>query len=319
MVDQKKNYIILTAIPKLGQTNEGLSLSQNDDYLLVNAKDSEELTQIIFTNRADLVLVEYSLPGLNLLDIVIKVRSSDPDVPILVINDQDDRTLDKQIWSYGIDDLFRSPVSSIELTHRVARALKMRKLVTLYSVLKRENRGLRKLSQTDGLTQLINRRSFTGILESEYERVSRFGGEMGCLMIDIDYFKRVNDTFGHLTGDRILREMANDFKEKLRAIDVIARYGGEEFIALLPETSTAGILVVAEKLRSSIEARDFRDHDSPYGVGPESLTISIGAALFPADGVTNTEGLIRVADQALYMAKDAGRNTVVMLPPLKEE
>ena len=319
MVDQKKNYIILTAIPKLGQTNEGLSLSQNDDYLLVNAKDSEELTQIIFTNRADLVLVEYSLPGLNLLDIVIKVRSSDPDVPILVINDQDDRTLDKQIWSYGIDDLFRSPVSSIELTHRVARALKMRKLVTLYSVLKRENRGLRKLSKTDGLTQLINRRSFTGILESEYERVSRFGGEMGCLMIDIDYFKRVNDTFGHLTGDRILREMANDFKEKLRAIDVIARYGGEEFIALLPETSTAGILVVAEKLRSSIEARDFRDHDSPYGVGPESLTISIGAALFPADGVTNTEGLIRVADQALYMAKDAGRNTVVMLPPLKEE
>ena len=76
MVDQKKNYIILTAIPKLGQTNEGLSLSQNDDYLLVNAKDSEELTQIIFTNRADLVLVEYSLPGLNLLDIVIKVRTN---------------------------------------------------------------------------------------------------------------------------------------------------------------------------------------------------------------------------------------------------
>jgi len=319
MIDKKKNYIIIAAIPRLGQTNEGLALIQNDDYLLVSAKDSEELTQKIFTNRPDLVLIEHSLPGLNLLDIVIKVRSSDPDVPILVVNDQDDRVLDKQIWSYGIDDLFRAPVSSIELTHRVARALKMRKLVSLYSVLKRENRGLRKLSQTDGLTQIINRRSFTSILESEFERVSRFGGEMGCLMIDIDFFKRVNDTFGHLTGDRILREMAKDFKEKLRAIDVIARYGGEEFIALLPETSTAGILVVAEKLRSSIETHDFRDHDSPYGVGPESLTISIGAALYPADNIKDTDGLIRVADQALYMAKDGGRNMIVMIPPPKEE
>ncbi len=319
MVDKKKNYLIITAIPRLGQTYEGLALEQNDDYLLVRAKDSEELTQKILSNRADLVLVEHSLPGLNLLDIVIKVRSSDPDVPILVVNDQDDRMLDKQIWSYGIDDCFRTPVSGIELNHRVARSLKMRKLISLYSLIKKENRGLRRLSQTDGLTQLTNRRSFAAILESEFERVSRFGGEMGCLMIDIDHLKKVNDTYGHLTGDRVIRDMANEFTEKLRGIDVIARYGGEEFIALLPETSTEGIMVVAEKLRSAIDNHDFRDPDSPSGAGPESVTISIGAALYPSDDIKDTDGFIKTADKALFQAKEEGRNRIVMIPSPEKE
>lgn len=312
MIDQKNNYLIITATPVLSQSDEVSALERNNDYLLVSARDSEELTQKILSNRVDLVLVEHSLPGLNLLDIVIKVRSSDPDVPIIVVNDQNDRDLDKQIWSYGIDDCLRTPFSNVELTHRVARALKMRRLVSLYSLLKRENRGLRKLSQTDGLTQLTNRRSFNSIIETEFERVSRFGGELGCLIIDIDFFKRVNDTFGNLTGDRILREMAKEFRDNLRSIDVIARYGGEEFIALLPETFGQGLIVVAEKLRATIENHDFRDYESPYGVGPESITISIGAVAYPVDDIKDTEDLIRNADHALYQAKDTGRNKVVL-------
>ena len=140
------------------------------------------------------------------------------------------------------------------------------------------------------------------ILE-ELERAARYSGGLAVLMLDIDHFKRVNDEFGHLLGDEVLRQLSTILAQQLRKVDVICRYGGEEFAILVPQTTGDHALGVAEKLRKVIEGWSFP------GV-PRPVTVSIGVADFPGDGATRDE-LVKAADAALYAAKQAGRNRVL--------
>lgn len=171
-----------------------------------------------------------------------------------------------------------------------------------------ENIGLqeRVASQavTDGLTGLSNHRHFSGWIEREVARLRRFGGELSLLIMDIDNFKLVNDTYGHLRGDRVLEEVGRVLRSESRAIDEVARYGGEEFVLALPETGSDGAMDVAERVRNRIAATRV-----PGGNGgqPLSVTVSIGVATMPHDGETSRE-LIAAADAALYRAKQQGKN-----------
>jgi diguanylate cyclase (GGDEF)-like protein len=161
-----------------------------------------------------------------------------------------------------------------------------------------------RLSITDGLTGLWNYRYFTMTVGKEIERSARFGRPLALLMLDIDLFKSVNDTYGHQRGDAVLVELAGRIRGQVRDVDTVARYGGEEIVVILPETDEAGAAQAAERICDAVRRRPFGEP----GQAEVDVTVSIGAAVFPTHGGSSTT-LLRRADEALYQAKDAGRDT----------
>ena len=170
------------------------------------------------------------------------------------------------------------------------------------------NEALDALAHRDPLTDLLNRRALAVQLHNELERVRRYDAPLSVLMLDLDHFKTVNDTYGHLVGDSVLAELGRVLLRGTRSVDIVARYGGEEFVIALPETTYDGAMAYAERLRERIEAHAFRSASAQ----PVSLTASIGIATFPAPGVDGFETLLASADAALYRAKQEGRNRVAI-------
>ena len=184
-------------------------------------------------------------------------------------------------------------VAAIQRAHAIDRA-------------RADNHRLEALAQTDPLTQLVNRRALTARLVAEMERVRRYNAPLALLLLDLDHFKRVNDTHGHLAGDDVLFAVATVLQRAVRSVDTVARYGGEEFVIILPETGRQGALSFAERLREKLAAHPFT-----IAHGEEiSLTASIGVATYPSPGMESVEDLLRSADSALYRAKGRGRNLV---------
>jgi diguanylate cyclase (GGDEF)-like protein len=161
-----------------------------------------------------------------------------------------------------------------------------------------------RLTTVDGLTQAFNKRYFMETLEREISRSQRYGRQLSLLMFDIDHFKKVNDTYGHLAGDHVLKQLASTIHARIRREDLLARYGGEEFSVICPEIDHEQALKLAEKLRSLVDATSFKFEDAVVPV-----TISIGVVTAAADVKDGSE-LIRLADEKLYEAKESGRNCV---------
>ena len=172
------------------------------------------------------------------------------------------------------------------------------------------HREAQRLSITDGLTGLWNYRYFTMTVGKEIERSARFGRPLALLMLDLDHFKTVNDTYGHQRGDAVLVELAGRVRAQVRDVDTVARYGGEEIVVILPETDESGAVQIAERICDAVRRRPFGD-DAQEQI---EVTVSIGAAVFPAHGAT-AGILLRQADQALYDAKRAGRDTWRLATP----
>lgn len=164
---------------------------------------------------------------------------------------------------------------------------------------------LERQALTDALTGLPNRRSFIETADHEVERAWRYGRDLAILMVDIDHFKRINDSLGHAAGDAVLKAVAAAFLQALRNVDVVARWGGEEFVVLAVETDAARSAQIAERVRQHLATMVV-----PFGGQHLGVTVSIGTAQLGADGET-LDGLLQVADRRLYRAKEAGRNQVV--------
>jgi diguanylate cyclase (GGDEF)-like protein len=168
-----------------------------------------------------------------------------------------------------------------------------------------QNARLYELAMVDGLTGLFVRRYFDARLDEEVERSKRFGSDFSVVMMDIDDFKHLNDSFGHPVGDRLLRGIAETIRRQMRAVDTAARYGGEEFAMILPRTSMVDGYNQAERIRQQIADYRFTADDQVL-----SVTASFGIASFPGSGAEDAESLIRLADRALYRAKRTGKNRV---------
>lgn len=177
----------------------------------------------------------------------------------------------------------------------------------LFEQIEDEKTRLEKLAITDYLTGVYNIRYFYHRSIEEFSRCLRYDLPVSCLMLDIDHFKKINDTYGHKIGDKVLKEFAQVLKKGIRKSDVLARYGGEEFILLLPQTTPEGSLKEAERLKNMIGRHSFK-----HLKGRRKITVSIGQANYPHDDVKEHDDLITFADDALFKAKNSGRNKVVV-------
>ena len=169
-----------------------------------------------------------------------------------------------------------------------------------------DKQRLEKLASTDALTGCMNRRALADALAGELDRARRYNLALTIMLADLDRFKSINDTRGHIAGDSVLRQVGELLRREARSVDLVARYGGEEFVVVMPETSTQGAAIFAERVRSRVQNRDFADP----GDDPVRVTISIGLATFPDDRVHSADSFVSLADQALYRAKNEGRNLV---------
>ncbi|MBA7588789.1 hypothetical protein ES708_30858 [subsurface metagenome] len=177
-------------------------------------------------------------------------------------------------------------------------------IISAQAAISLANAKLFDLATTDGLTKLFVHRYFHLLLDQEIQRSRRHSQPVSLVMMDIDNFKDVNDTYGHQLGDEVLRSVAGAIKKSSRAVDVVARYGGEEFVLILPETDTEGALIAAEKIRRLVEEQEISHEGEKLHV-----TISLGIATFPLPA-GEKDILIKFADEAMYAAKRAGKNRV---------
>jgi diguanylate cyclase (GGDEF)-like protein len=181
-----------------------------------------------------------------------------------------------------------------------------RQLAEVNAALQERQTELEHLSSFDGLTGLFNRRTFVELTEQELARARRHGGATALLLLDLDYFKRINDSHGHPAGDAMLRHVAAQLTDTVRSTDLVGRLGGDEFIVLLPGTSGAAARLLAEKLRQRIAA-----HPAVWQELTIPTSVSVGLSAVTADQPASFEGLYSDADTALYEAKKLGRNQVV--------
>lgn len=180
--------------------------------------------------------------------------------------------------------------------------------------LQEANSKLESLSTTDSLTGIYNRRNFDDQLEVEFARAKRYNTPLSCIMFDIDHFKKVNDTHGHLFGDEVLRMIGISLKEELRRHDIFARYGGEEFVILLPETGSECARTVAEKIRHTIAKKAV----TKDGISV-TVTVSLGVAELDNERMKAGRDLVEKADHAMYHAKNSGRNRTVIYSRTSDE
>ncbi len=311
MADRVSSYNILLAGSEAHRFGKSGILKSKDGFAIFYANKNDEIEIKTRSEKINLVLIDEDFPGHDILDLAVKLRTINPEMGIIYLTKERGEQINK-LWRYGIDDLVREPCSELELRYRIQRALEMHRLSTLCTDLESENNNLLTLSQTDGLTRLFNRRYFNEVIETEFARIKRFGGHMGCLMIDIDHFKKINDEFGHLVGDQVLRQLADIMRANVRTIDIPARYGGEEFVMVLPETGENGVEVVGNKLLKAVENHEFVSQTNPEVPFPVRLTVSIGGSHYPHSEIRSAESLLDSADQALYNAKNGGRNQLAL-------
>ena len=204
-------------------------------------------------------------------------------------------TLD--IISFNNQDMVRATIHDITEQRRLDRLVKERT-----RELEIKNQELERLAKTDFLTGLYNRICLDEILLHEHQRFERYQSVFGLILIDLDYFKEINDNHGHLTGDQVLVEISKLLKLHCRSVDTVARWGGEEFLIVTPETNQQGLKVIAENLRESIECHSF----------PTSIRVTASIGITTCRKGDSVERLISRVDKALYEAKDSGRNSVVV-------
>lgn len=283
-------------------------------YTILEARDAEEGLRMAREETPDLILLDVRMPGLDGLS-AAKLLKSEPvtkNIPIILLTACRDVTNKVQAFAAGADDYVTKPFAFEEVDARIGAMLRKREL---YLALESKNQQLEvtnaqleELLVVDEKTGLANYRHFHRKLREEWLRGQRYGDPLSVVMLDLDDFKRLNDSAGHPAGDRALKEVATLVAGGARATDVPARYGGEEFAIILPHTDGPMAARVAERILAAVREFAFLADEHPA-----RLTASAGVATFSTGSpLTSPEALVQAADRALYRAKDLGKNRVVV-------
>ena len=252
----------------------------------------------------DLAILDRRLPDMDGV-VLCQQLKADPELRnryIIMLTGDDDQEDKVQGLDLGADDYITKPFQYPELMARIRAA---KRIVDLQKELMESNRRLELLSITDGLTKLYNHRHFQDELARAFEESARYERPLSLAIVDLDFFKKVNDTYGHAIGDEVLKTISKIFQQSIRTTDLAARYGGEEFALMLPETHIGDAVNFAEKIRGIIESAPIETQGGTF-----SVTVSIGVATVPHPRIHSPKELIVAADKALYRAKKNGRNQV---------
>lgn len=262
-------------------------------YQAYMASSGEEALSLLKTNPVDVVVTDIMMPGMDGLELTELIKLN-YDIEIIVMTGYSGDYSYEEVINKGASDFVFKPVRFEELLLRLKRVLKER-------YLKEE---LRKLAITDDLTKLFNARHFYKQLKMEVDRSRRYKHLLSLLLLDIDYFKSYNDTYGHLAGDSVLARLGKTIQASLRRMDSAYRYGGEEFTIILPDTGGEEAVKVAQRIASAISSERFK----PVPEEDVCISVSIGIAEYSLGD--DLEAFVKRADMAMYKSKKKGRNRV---------
>ncbi len=285
--DEKSNLDILSSL-------------LSADYRIYLAKSAARAMEIAGKKSPDLILLDVIMPEVSGFELLVELKESDitRQIPVIFITGQSNEDDQEKGFLLGAVDYITKPFINSIVKARVATHLQIVK----------QMRAIQKLGMTDPLTDLPNRRNFEYHINITWEMSVRDKLPLSCISIDVDNFKKYNDTYGHPQGDALLKGVSDIFTKAVRRkIDLVARIGGEEFAVILPNTNFEAALAMAETIRSNVESAQFPLSD---GTTPTKVTISLGvASIIPTNNDTISE-LISKSDSALYAAKESGRNRV---------
>ncbi len=283
-------------------------------YNIESAETGSEAISYAKSKFFNIVFIDVRLPDASGLEVLKAIQEINEDTAAIMITAYASIDSSIEAMNQGAYSYITKPVNMDQVLVVMDRALDkqqlsmenkrlLKELMRDQDELREKNRQLEELAITDPLTELFNMRHFDTILENEFNRSIRYQSPTSCLMIDIDYFKKINDEYGHATGDMVLKELAKLIKSCARETDTVARLGGEEFIVLLPETKKEGALQTAKRILEAISHHQFSNIS-------RQITVSIGTASVPEASIDTAEKLIRASDFALYEAKAKGRNRI---------
>jgi two-component system cell cycle response regulator len=281
-------------------------------YDVDGASGGEEALQKVKENPPDLILLDVMMPHVDGMEVVRRLKADKdlPFIPVIMQTALDSTENKVEGLDAGADDYITKPINFPELDARVKSLLRIKKLQEDLRTREREleemNERLLRISQTDGLTEVANRRALEQKLDEMWAHSQRLHEPLSIVMCDIDKFKSVNDTYGHQVGDIVLKDFAYLLKDAVREIDRIGRYGGEEFLLLLPGTPLDSAVTFAERLREIA-----KEHTFSFEGGTLRRTMSCGVAAWPHPEIRDQDALLKAADDALYVAKESGRDKVV--------
>jgi diguanylate cyclase (GGDEF)-like protein len=311
----------------------GMLKKTGELYKLEQALDGRSALRIAEKKTPDLIIMDWEMPGLNGIETIelLKQNEKTKDIPVIMATGVMTSSENlRKAMNAGAVDYIRKPIDHVELSARVHSALLLgesQKEVTrrkeelenlnetlflLNETLEEKNQELYKAVITDSLTGVYNRGYLMEFLSKEFSRCKRHGLILSCAMMDIDYFKAINDTHGHLVGDLVLQNLTKQVNSIIRHEDIYGRYGGEEFLLILPNSSEENARIAAEKIRFTIE-------NTPFTC--EGVTLDVRISIGVADNTIGkpkiADQLVNQADKALYEAKRRGRNQTVSFSQLK--
>ncbi len=257
-------------------------------------------------NSPQMAILDWMMPGMDGIEVCRRIRGNDRGryryVVLLTAKDKKHNVVAG--LDAGADDYLTKPFAVEELRARIRAG---KRVLELQEALLHAHQALQFEAEHDPLTSLWNRGAIFRVMEKEAQRSRRNGKALGIVMADLDHFKEINDSYGHLVGDAILKETGSRLAAAVRSYDWVGRYGGEEFLIIVPGCNAAGLSASAERLRQSVGESPFQS-----SVGPLSVTVSLGAVVAGAGKMEtlDCEALLRAADEALYAAKAKGRNRI---------
>jgi two-component system, cell cycle response regulator len=272
------------------------------------AMNIKEAKTLLTKNTYALALLEYKLPDGDAFDLLGFMKGQDIQVPVVVLTGQGNEAIaSKAIQTGAYDYLSKENINESSLSRSINTALERFRLNREINMAMTK---MAEMSTTDELTGLYNRRYFTEALGREIARAKRYGTSLVMCMMDLDYFKRVNDVYGHTAGDMVLSEIGKILKDCIRQNDLACRYGGEEFAVILPNTDVKRAKAVCERFRKIVAGYPFKHNLSQF-----NITISMGITSYNSFMDQSPIEILELADKALYQAKEAGRNQLVEYTP----